>query len=50
MIVPGVGPVIATALLATVGDARQFKSGRELSAWLGLVPREHSGGQRTILL
>jgi transposase len=50
MTVPGVGPVIATALLATVGDARQFKSGRELSAWLGLVPREHSSGERTILL
>ena len=39
MTVPGVGPVIATALLATIGDACQFKSGRELSAWLGLVPR-----------
>lgn len=38
MTVPGVGPLIATALIATVGDARQFKSGRELSAWLGLVP------------
>ena len=50
MTVPGVGPVIATALLATVGDARQFKSGRELSAWLGLVPRQHSSGERTILL
>jgi transposase len=50
MTVPGVGPLIATALIATVGDARQFKSGRELSAWLGLVPREHSSGERTILL
>ena len=50
MTVPSVGPLIATALLATVGDARQFRSGRELSAWLGLVPREHSSGQRTILL
>ena len=50
MTVPGVGPVIATALLATVGAARQSRSGRELSAWLGLVPREHSSGERTILL
>ena len=50
MTVPGVGPLIVTALIATVGDARQFKSGRELSAWLGLVPREHSSGERTILL
>ena len=50
MTVPGVGPLIATALIATVGDARQFRSGRALSSWLGLVPREHSSGQRTILL
>jgi transposase len=50
MKVPGVGPLTATALIATVGDARQFKYGRELSSWLGLVPREHSSGQRTILL
>jgi transposase len=50
MKVPGVGPLIATALIASVGSARQFKSGRELSAWLGLVPREHSSGERTILL
>jgi transposase len=50
MKVPGVGPLTATALIATVGHARQFKSGRELSAWLGLVPREHSSGERTMLL
>jgi transposase len=50
MAVPGVGPLIATALIAAVGDARQFKSGRQLSAWLGLVPREHSSGEREILL
>jgi transposase len=37
-------------LIATVGDAQQFKSGRQLSAWLGLVPREHSNGERRILL
>src|ERR1700752_1318635 len=50
MAVPGVGPLIATALIAAVGDARQFKSGRQLSAWLGLVPREHSSGERKVLL
>jgi transposase len=50
MTVPGVGPLIATALIAAAGNARQFKSGRELSAWLGLVPREHSSGERTTLL
>ena len=37
--VPGVGPVIATAFAATVPDARAFRSGRHLAAWLGLVPR-----------
>lgn len=40
--VPGIGPVIATAFAATVPDARAFRSGRRLAAWLGLVPRQHS--------
>jgi len=48
--VPGVGPLIATALVATVGNAREFRNGRELSAYLGLVPRQHSSGGRTVLL
>jgi transposase len=42
--VPGIGPVIATAIVATVADARLFRSGRELAAWLGLVPRQRSTG------
>jgi transposase len=42
--VPGVGPVIATAFAATVPDARIFRSGRHLAAWLGLVPRQHATG------
>jgi transposase len=50
MAVPGVGPKTATALVATVGDAREFKSGRELSAFLGLTPRQHSSGGKTVLL
>jgi len=50
MAVEGVGPITATALVATVGDARQFRTGRELSAWLGLTPRQHSSGERTVLL
>jgi transposase len=50
MAVEGVGPITATALVATVGDARQFRTGRELSAWLGLTPRQYSSGERTILL
>jgi transposase len=49
MAVPGVGPLVATALIATVGDAQQFNSGCHLSAWLGLVPREHSSGERKLL-
>jgi transposase len=50
MAVEGVGPLTATALIAAVGNARQFRSGRELSAWLGLVPRQHSSGERVMLL
>lgn len=42
--IPGVGVITATALVATVGDASQFHSGRQLAAWLGLVPRQHSSG------
>ena len=48
--VEGVGPLVATAVVAAIGNARQFTNGRELSAWLGLVPREHSSGKRTVLL
>ena len=48
--VEGVGPLVATALVAAVGNAHEFKSGRELSAWLGLVPRQHSSGGKTVLL
>jgi transposase len=42
--VPGVGPVIATAVAAIVPDATSFRSGRHLAAWLGLVPRQHATG------
>ena len=48
--VEGVGPLVATAVVAAIGNARQFTNGRELSAWLGRVPREHSSGKRTTLL
>jgi transposase len=47
---PGVGPIVATALVAGVGDARQFRCGRDLAAWIGLVPRQHSSGGRPKLL
>jgi transposase len=48
--IPGLGPVTATALIAAIGDATQFKNGRQLAAWLGLVPREHSTGGKPRLL
>ena len=48
--VPGVGPLSASALVATIGNAREFKRGRELSAYLGLTPRQHSSGGKTVLL
>lgn len=42
--IPGIGPLAASALVATIGDASVFRSGRALSAWLGLVPRQNSSG------
>jgi transposase len=48
--IPGLGPITASAIVATVGDAREFKNGRQLAAWMGLVPRQHSsGGKQTLL-
>src|SRR5436190_745702 len=41
---PGVGPVLATAVVATVADPKVFRSGRNFSAWIGLVPKKHSSG------
>jgi transposase len=41
---PGIGPVVATALLAAVNNGRQFGSGRDLAAWIGLVPRQYTTG------
>ncbi len=42
--IPGVGPALATALVASVADPKVFRSGRNFSAWVGLVPRQHSSG------
>ena len=42
--IPGVGPIVATALVAEVGDWKAFSSGRSLAAWIGLVPKQHSSG------
>ncbi|ELM3618059.1 IS110 family transposase [Aeromonas sobria] len=47
---PGIGPITASALVATIGDAKQFQNGRQLAAWLGLVPRQHSSGGKPTLL
>jgi transposase len=48
--IPGVGAITATAIAASVGDAKVFKNGREMAAWLGLVPRQHSSGGKSLLL
>jgi transposase len=44
--IPGVGPLLATALVASVGDPKTLRSGRNFSAWIGLVPKQHSSGGR----
>ncbi|MBN0038038.1 IS110-like element ISPa11 family transposase, partial [Pseudomonas aeruginosa] len=47
--VEGIGPISASAVAASAGDARQFRTGRQFAAWLGLVPRQHStGGQQRL--
>jgi transposase len=48
--IPGIGPLSASALVASIGDAKAFKNGRQLAAWLGLVPRQHSSGGNELLL
>ena len=47
--IPGVGPLLATALVASVADPKVFRSGRNFSAWIGLVPKQHSSGGRARL-
>jgi transposase len=48
--IPGIGPIIATAIAATVADPSTFRSGREFAAWLGLVPRQNSTGGKARLV
>ena len=48
--IKGVGPKTATAMIAAIGNDSEFKNGRHLAAWVGLVPRQHSSGQRTVLM
>jgi len=47
--VPGIGPITASAMVAAIGNGAGFKQGRGFGAWLGLVPKQHSTGDRTIL-
>jgi transposase len=48
--IKGIGPKTATAIVAAVGDGAEFRNGRHLAAWVGLVPRQFSSGDRTVLM
>jgi transposase len=48
--IPGIGPLTASALVASIGDAKAFANARQLAAWIGLVPRQHSSGGKPKLL
>lgn len=48
--IKGVGPKTATAIVAAIGDGAEFKNGRHLAAWIGLVPRQFSSGDRKVLM
>lgn len=48
--IPGIGQITASAIVATVGDAREFKNSRQFSAWFGLVPKQRSSGGKQMLL
>jgi transposase len=48
--IPGIGPITASALVASIGNAKNFKNGRQVAAWLGLVPAQNSSGGKTKLL
>uniref|UniRef100_E6QUB1 Transposase of ISCARN91, IS110 family IS1111 group n=1 Tax=mine drainage metagenome TaxID=410659 RepID=E6QUB1_9ZZZZ len=48
--IPGIGPITASAIVATVGNATEFRNGRQLAAWMGLVPKQYSSGGKQNLL
>jgi transposase len=50
MAITGIGPVIATTLMALVGDAHYFKNGRLTAAWVGFTPRQHASGENSRML
>ena len=45
--IPGIGPIVGSALISAVGNAKQFKNGRNMSAWLGLTPKQYASGDNT---
>jgi transposase len=47
--IPGIGPLVSTAIVAAVGNGAAFRKGREFAAWLGLIPRQHSTGGKARL-
>jgi len=49
MTIPGIGPIISSAVVAAIGNGIAFTRGRDFAAWLGLVPKQISTGDRTIL-
>jgi transposase len=49
MSVPGVGPIISSAMVAAIGSGDAFAKGRDFAVWLGLVPKQISTGDRTVL-
>jgi transposase len=50
LMIPGVGPVVASALIAALGDGHQFSNGRQVGAWIGLVPRQHGTGGKIAMM
>jgi transposase len=47
--IPGIGPIVATAIVAAIGNGAAFRKGRDFAAWLGVVPRQYSTGGKTRL-
>ena len=47
--IPGIGPLVATAIVASIGNGAAFQKGREFAAWIGLVPKQHSTGGKAKL-
>ena len=48
--IPGIGPIVATAIVAAIGNGAAFRKGRDFAAWLGVVPRQYSTGGKARLL